>query len=135
VTTEDDFQKKLDENPDDWQTRLVFADWLEERGDERASGYRALARLNLKPGFTKAWEKDGPGRFDWWYWTRISGNGQAQLRNEHYETVAAFNQMPDWECIWWAYFRSRREAEDAAAIALVKLPAELLNPTLQETAK
>ena len=42
VTTEDDFQRALDKNPDDWQTRLVFADWLEERDDPRAEGYRAL---------------------------------------------------------------------------------------------
>ena len=42
MTTEDDFQAALDANPNDWQTRLVFADWLDERGDVRASGYRAL---------------------------------------------------------------------------------------------
>jgi uncharacterized protein (TIGR02996 family) len=30
MTTEDDFQAALDANPGDWQTRLVFADWLQE---------------------------------------------------------------------------------------------------------
>ncbi len=30
MTTEDDFQTALDAAPDDWQTRLVFADWLDE---------------------------------------------------------------------------------------------------------
>jgi uncharacterized protein (TIGR02996 family) len=34
VTTEDDFQAKLDADPSDWQTRLVFADWLEENAGE-----------------------------------------------------------------------------------------------------
>ena len=43
MTSEDDFQAALDTSPDDWQTRLVFADWLQERGDPRAEGYRALA--------------------------------------------------------------------------------------------
>src|SRR5215510_9578888 len=49
MTTEDDFQAALDKNPEDWQTRLVFADWLEERGDVRAEGYRALGLLHRVP--------------------------------------------------------------------------------------
>ena len=47
VTTGDDFQRRLDEHPDDFQTRPVFADWLEERGDPRAEGYRALGRFRM----------------------------------------------------------------------------------------
>jgi uncharacterized protein (TIGR02996 family) len=38
VTTEDDFQSALDKDPEDWQTRLVFADWLQEHNDLRAEG-------------------------------------------------------------------------------------------------
>ncbi len=49
MTTEDDFQAALDANSDDWQTRLVFADFLEERGDGRAAGYRALGMLRVRP--------------------------------------------------------------------------------------
>src|SRR3954452_8555626 len=49
MTTEDDFQAALDTHPDDWQTRLVFADWLQERGDPRADGYRALGLLRRCP--------------------------------------------------------------------------------------
>ena len=40
MTKEDDFQKALDAHPEDWQTRLVFADWLQERGDPRAEFLR-----------------------------------------------------------------------------------------------
>jgi uncharacterized protein (TIGR02996 family) len=50
VTTEEDFQNALDANPKDWQTRLVFADWLQERGDERAEGYPALGLMQLRAG-------------------------------------------------------------------------------------
>jgi uncharacterized protein (TIGR02996 family) len=46
---EDAFQSRLDEHPDDHTTRLVFADWLEERGDPRAAGYRALGLLGRWP--------------------------------------------------------------------------------------
>lgn len=49
MTTEDDFQSKLDADPTDWQTRLVLADYLDERDDRRAAGYRALGQLRLRP--------------------------------------------------------------------------------------
>lgn len=48
MTTEDDFQAALDADPSDWMTRLVFADWLEEQGDPRADGYRALGLLRRR---------------------------------------------------------------------------------------
>src|SRR5262249_13386737 len=49
VTTEDDFQNALDAQPGDWQTRLVFADWLQDRSDPRAEGYRALGMNRIVP--------------------------------------------------------------------------------------
>src|SRR4051812_5929885 len=49
MTTEDDFNRRLDAHPEDWQTRLVFADWLDERGDVRAEGYRVLGDLRVSP--------------------------------------------------------------------------------------
>ena len=49
MTTEDHFQAALDENPSDWQTRLVLADWLQDRDDPRADGYRVLGRLRRWP--------------------------------------------------------------------------------------
>ena len=51
MTTEDDFQKALAKNPRDWQTLLVFADWLQERGDPRADGYRALGVRRAAPSY------------------------------------------------------------------------------------
>ena len=47
MTTEDDFQRALDANTDDWQTQWVFADWLDEHADPRAEGYRVLGTLRL----------------------------------------------------------------------------------------
>jgi uncharacterized protein (TIGR02996 family) len=42
MTSEDDFQAKLDETPYDWQTRMVFADYLGDLDDPRAEGYRLM---------------------------------------------------------------------------------------------
>jgi uncharacterized protein (TIGR02996 family) len=122
MTTEDDFQATLDANPADWQTRLVFADWLQERGDERADGYRALGRLERT-----AAEYYGPNR--------RPSKWEPQKRT-HWATTTEFPES--WRSLpddWLAAvgtgpsgrfsrkFRNRREAEDAAALAFAKLPA------------
>jgi len=49
MITEEDFQKQLDEHIEDWTTRLVLADYLEEIGDKRAEGYRVLGKLRRWP--------------------------------------------------------------------------------------
>lgn len=49
MTTEDDFQNQLDQCPEDHNTRLVFADWLDERNDPRGPGYRALGMCRVYP--------------------------------------------------------------------------------------
>lgn len=46
---EKEFQAALDANPLDHTIRLVLADWLEERGDERAAGYRLLGSMQKAP--------------------------------------------------------------------------------------
>ena len=49
MTDEDTFQAALDAEPDNSAMRLVFADWLEERGDWRAAGYRWMAERGKAP--------------------------------------------------------------------------------------
>lgn len=46
---EEAFHARLDEHPDDFGCRLVYADWLDDRGDPRAAGYRALAAIRSWP--------------------------------------------------------------------------------------
>jgi uncharacterized protein (TIGR02996 family) len=53
MTDEEAFLRAIAENPDDESCRLVFADWLEERGDDRAEFLRldcALRRLTWRDG-------------------------------------------------------------------------------------
>jgi uncharacterized protein (TIGR02996 family) len=131
VTTEDDFQKALDAQPDDWQTRLVFADWLDERGDPRAEGYRALGALRRVPfdgdpyassrvssrrpdGWESGWSFWG-GSFDY-----IRGAKPSTLPWEWRSLLPSNGDGHDSGT--WA--KTRREAEDVAAIAFSRLPAE-----------
>lgn len=116
MTTEDDFQRVLDANADDHSTRLVFADWLQEREDPRAEGYRALGNQYL---FTLS------NRNSIWY-----------NADEYEEDPVHENLPPDWfdalveedllveqdTMGYWFSFPTRREAEDAAALAFAQLP-------------
>ncbi len=119
MTTEDDFQTQLDAHPGDWQTRLVFADWLEERGDPRADGYRALGVLKRVP--IKAW---------WFQYASALVNKVSP--DTHVLPMDWYFLLPQGVAQGWPEIR--REAEDITALAFAKLPAarraELLAATL-----
>lgn len=120
MSTEDDFQRLLDANPDDHHTRLVFADWLDDRGDPRAAGYRALGVADRGP------RRSASGWY--WYarWPRVPdirrGDGHSTLVGDWWDAAVGKQKA----------FASRREAENAAALAFATLPAarraELLDP-------
>lgn len=140
MTTEDDFQAALDANPGDWQTRLVFADWLQERDDPRAEGYRALGQLKKAPApSTAADENSSVIKYDWtWYNSGAGAYGEPDHenhlpdlwltacqggRNARQVNGLSFgpNDWKDWP--------TRREADDAAAFAFASLPNELFSLT------
>jgi len=54
--TDDALLRSIREDPDDPARRLVYADWLEERGDVRGEYLRLSCRLaELRPGIDRAW--------------------------------------------------------------------------------
>lgn len=134
VTTEDDFQRLIDRKSDDWHTRLVLADWLEDRGDPRSGGYRAIAIQKRRP--LQGRHRD----IDTWWWHR---SGSTKIEDFH-------NHIPqDWFSLlpagegsesFWPVFspkggiKSRRECEDALALAFSLLSperqAELMIPPI-----
>ena len=139
MTTEDDFQAALDDDPDDWQTRLVFADWLQERGDPRAEGYRALGVLRRVPT-SKYFQPASQNPWYLWYSAAHLGdlvrdpNGP---RRDILDSMFIAALPADW-CAkilaltakrrrgnhrggWFGYGVTRREAEDAAALAFARL--------------
>ena len=122
MTTEDDFQRALDADPADYQTRLVFADWLDERNDPRAAGYRALGVLRRSPHHVPhprtrlPWLFVDPGiRLD------IPGNysESTALPDDWYAALPRFPNSKRYA----EEHKTRRAAEDAAALAFARLPA------------
>jgi uncharacterized protein (TIGR02996 family) len=124
VTTEDDFQRALDARPNDWQTRLVFADWLQERGDTRAPGYRAIAVQRLRP-------LNGRNRnLDAWWWCSQAGNTCHNIVPQDWFVLLSAG--PGSKLFWPVFTatggnKSRGECEDALALAFVRLPPDRQN--------
>lgn len=125
MTTEDDFHRILDANPEDHHTRLVFADWLQDRGDPRAEGYRALGKLRVAPSM----RVDGLSP----QWTHV-GNSSIIDRMSHAKDYYKHALPTDWYNLAvpprgmrndeWRQWPSRREGEDALAFAFSELPPE-----------
>ncbi len=125
MTNEEDFHKMLDENPDDHQTRMIFADWLEDRNDPRAAGYRALGQLQRRPAVSDIATTSAS------MWGRM-GTGTSQfVDHPHYgpsmlppewadrigHTHSNFGSGNSWKVL-----NTRREADDAAAMAFAHIP-------------
>ncbi len=129
MTSEEDFHRMLDENPDDHQTRQIFADWLQERNDPRAEGYRALGKLG----------KRALGGDDH-SWTHLDNSLIVENHPEYAPRYRPHALPSDWyggiqtnnHYGQWKEHATRREAEDAAAHAFSRLPEErraaILNP-------
>ena len=105
MTTEESFQALLDACPEDWQTRFVFADFLDERDDPRAEGYRALGALRLHSDLDR----------DTFWFGSISRRVRPEvfpascfLPREWFGAIEA-----EYLDEVWLQFDSRREAEDA----------------------
>lgn len=124
MTTEDGFHAILDNAPEDWQTRMVFADWLEERGDSRAAGYRALA-LRHMPDRTS-----NSTSVLMWHWWRRREDGHAypservSLPSDWYDNFPGVSSETVTGATPRRDFATRRAAEDTAATAFAKLPAD-----------
>lgn len=115
TTEEAAFQAVLDADPGDFTTRLVFADWLQERGDPRAEGYRAL-------GLLKRYPTRDPQDGNWWFTCRRSARDVESVEEheviaDHWFDLATKPDQP-------AHYSeaSRREIEDEVALAFTRLP-------------
>ncbi len=133
MTSEEDFQRALDEHPDDWQTRLVFADWLQERGDVRAEGYRALGVLRLWP---YRWRNPPEERAYRWLFHNGDGNESGRpipkchVLPKDWLNKTAGRKPKEYLALLMEYDIAaevpapRQVLEDAVAVAFAKLPAK-----------
>jgi uncharacterized protein (TIGR02996 family) len=127
VTDEEDFQRHLDERPGDHLARQVFADWLQDRGDPRAEGYRALGVMRRDCTQEGAFLAIDTYRGTCPYW----GHYGHQILQVHHLPGDWFSLLEvagrsDCNAPSWSqrFDATRRELDDAAAIAFSRLPPE-----------
>ncbi|MBM3980946.1 MAG: TIGR02996 domain-containing protein [Planctomycetes bacterium] len=127
MTTEDDFNLALDENPDDWHTRLVFADWLDDRADPRASGYRALGTIRRR-SFMCGYDNGSAGQWNGAGWVACGETGDREkftLPRDWFDLVEGFGSDATYRPLYQGQIErkvTRRAVEDAMARAFLKLP-------------
>lgn len=128
----------LDKSPADHSARLVFADWLDDRDDPRAEGYRAIARhgLVLCDRYTRPDKVEYlPDRGSRVFCAVESPAVSDTLPADEYtipedwykETVAValeLKQPRKEESGGCVLFANRTEAENVVALAFARLPAE-----------
>lgn len=116
MTTEEDFQNHLDIHPDDHDTRRIFGDWLEEHGDPRANGYRALGIQQRRPlsSITRLSHE----------WT-TGTNGYSSLPLDWFGNInRLYPQNTPISSYGIIRHSTRRDAEDNAATSFNELPQE-----------
>lgn len=138
MSTEDALQAELDADPGNHTLRMVLADYLDEVGDPRAEGYRLLGKLEVTASPTKM--ADLTSSPQWFYCWGSWFNGHCQRENwqgEHQGMLLPGKLMnniphvheydfnyhvgkPDYFACW-RFFDTCRQADDAAALAWLKL--------------
>lgn len=138
LTTESDFQAALDAEPDNHLLRLIFADWLQERDDPRAAGYRALGVVGATPSRAGTFSPESDGAYycfvrkssaeklmgiwrlqDEW----IRGAVLDDLWCEEIYKLDPARHL-NYSAGWIGYGRSVSDALDLGARAFTRLPAQ-----------
>lgn len=131
------FERALDERPDDWGLRLVYADWLLEQGEyDLETAQRWMAENERTP-----WSFDN-GEYCWSNYSLSKEDEELHGKRDLSEVSKAIYQMiaapkeigPEYRDASWAMkvWYGRAEAEAALAAALKKLT--LKGATVVETA-
>ncbi len=115
MTSENDFHAILDADPSDHHTRLVFADWLQDRDDSRAEGYRAMGRMWWVKPDDRSDEQSGGG-WIWWQYRSFIGTDWFDLIRDG--SPVQFGGDGEFGVL----FLTPRRAWDAAALAFARLP-------------
>lgn len=119
MNDEEAFQDHLDQYPDDHFARMAFADWLQDRGDVRAEGYRALGDKKLYPDMRG-------GITPTWFNYRTSFLRKNSLPKKWLILLTGYVLTHrTGKVTYWVDYHTRRQAEDAAALAYVEYAKEL----------
>lgn len=99
---EQDFIDAINANPDDLTTQLVYADWLDERGDSRAEAWRVLIEERHRPERIK---------HGGWWWPHDSNGPDDFLGATHYHETF-FEAMESAIFLYVSFFSEDKVGTD-----------------------
>lgn len=137
MTTEEDFQLALDANPDDFHSRLVFADFLQDRDDPRTEGYRAMGLLRIRPSVLSSGRSVITSESIRGELAKLTmdKHGCAIFPNVWFDAVCVSSPTRKRECFaasGWKFFETRTLAENRVAEAFAKLTPEQRDEILNQ---
>jgi hypothetical protein len=125
VDDEDLFHATLDSDSRDQGARLLLAEWLAERGDPRADGYRWMVLAGKYPtqDFLITLR---PRTWDWWSMRPGWNGGEGDTNNKHdrvepplFDALTGCLRKSRWSKNGaYCEYASRRSAEEALCRAL-----------------
>ncbi len=124
----DTWWKQIEETPEDWDLRRVFADWLEDQGSPElnvlANGQRWQAEHKRRAGYHRGVE-GGPNydghSYDWVNYRDWAKNEQCYISPN---LIYVTENKGGYHCASYLEFSTRREGEIALAEALDELKAK-----------
>lgn len=132
MSKENGFDKLLDQTPDDWVLRSVYADWLSDQGREAEE---AAQRWMIK--FKKYPQKWGVNSkeytYDWNYFHGEYNPSCHRIGSQLFNLVARYASFVTKEC--FCEFKSRKDAELELALGLINLHQERVALTSQTQAR
>jgi uncharacterized protein (TIGR02996 family) len=120
MDTAEDFEAQLDANDQDWELRMVYADWLDEQGDsELARAQRWMVKHGCYPY--------GPNRVKCWANFSVNSNeDRSKLPDPVWAVVREFKgmgsiQISPYGDREYRYYGPRRVCERVLAKALAQM--------------
>jgi uncharacterized protein (TIGR02996 family) len=119
--TENEFEFLLAINQTDWNTRVIYADWLEEQGEHvRANGQRWQAKNKKHP---RKWDKHNDTTLqaikNLWFWFDDQIDDWANCLPQHIFIEIGF-QFPHSGYKDFRFYRTCKNAEIDLALGLQK---------------
>ena len=114
--TQEDWEAQLDKSPDDWDLRLVYADWLEEEGlQDLAGAQRWLAREQKHPrGANVIW---------WHPYPNLEPNQSFRIPDALMELLPDKFDIPEARALFMIYHTQLGREGSAPAIRRYKTQA------------
>lgn len=111
ITTIDACYHKLLQNPDDWETRLVLADFYEELGEDKLAFGQRWQVKNKRFALNYSNPPNKDAEWQWYFWD----DGHRDVFDPNDLKLPVFTKVVGFTGAGWEDYDSQPEADEALA--------------------